>query len=158
MAIPPTALVMAVPRRLSSGFCEGLNPSLTNPPPPTGGFQPAAPRVEWNALPGGIETGCRAPLMTLTRHDRSATDVRAKDNKLCTDRRRRYLFGTFEEAQCGRSIRWKGHRLHRVLLVSSRDWIFLSADFCHVYLGIGMLIDNLTGKGATTNRVSIVRT
>jgi hypothetical protein len=52
----------------------------------------------------------------------------------------------------------RSHRLYRVLLVSSRDWIFLSADFCHVYLGIWMLIDNLTGKGATANRVSIVQT
>jgi hypothetical protein len=35
----------------------------------------------------------------------------------------------------------RSHRLYRVLLVSSRDWIFLSADFCHVYLGIWMLIE-----------------
>ena len=58
-----------------------------------------------------------------------------------------------------RSNSEKSHRLYRVLLVITRDRTVLRPDFCHVYFGLGMLSDNRTSEGATTDRsIGVIRT
>ena len=44
----------------------------------------------------------------------------------------------------------RGHKLDRVLMMSTRDWVVLRADFHHVYLCVGMFLNDLTGKRAAT--------